>query len=172
MLWDTADLTASGPGSFQLVLNTTHPRIRNLLDKPEDPENRELMEVVEVIRYDTARQMLQYALDRDDLVDNTGPSGLSAVIRCMRSDLSVISHEQLSREHLKDLRCSHWMHAVNLAPHESPADGASLAGGPNPIMDLLRSESWRRPQTETLVATRTHLYRRASPRESPLSLPP
>ena len=50
----------------------------SILVLDDRPENRELMEVVEVIRYDTARQMLQYALDRDDLVDNTGPSGLTA----------------------------------------------------------------------------------------------
>lgn len=66
LLWATHELSASGAGSVQLALNTDHPAIRALLDDPRSPAQRQLGQI---IMYDTARQMITFALTRDDLLD-------------------------------------------------------------------------------------------------------
>jgi hypothetical protein len=65
LVLETTDLSASGPGSLRLLLNTDHPAITLLLGAADSAEARWLHEF---LRFDTTRQLLEFALANDQLV--------------------------------------------------------------------------------------------------------
>ena len=61
-----AELSSSGTGSLRLLLNTSNPTIRTLLDTPEDLQS---VVVQRFLLYDVYRQLVMCALHQDDLQD-------------------------------------------------------------------------------------------------------
>jgi hypothetical protein len=74
------DLTASALGNIRLYLNTAHPRTESALKFP-DAESSQLY--FGMIRYDVARQLLQYALRREDfsMDDDYEPESIGHVLQ-------------------------------------------------------------------------------------------
>lgn len=64
LLQDQSDLSALALGSIRLYLNTDHPAVKAALEGPDSPEAQRLQDV---LRYDTARQLIVSALANDDL---------------------------------------------------------------------------------------------------------
>jgi hypothetical protein len=61
---DTYDLDASASGNVRLLLNSDHPAVADLLDRPESPSGKMLQEF---LHYDLARQLVVAALRHEDL---------------------------------------------------------------------------------------------------------
>lgn len=81
------DLTASALGNIWLYLNTAHPRMASALHSP-DVETSQLY--FTMIRYDVARQLLQYALRREDfsLDDEYEPDSIGHVLKGLVAPLA------------------------------------------------------------------------------------
>jgi hypothetical protein len=65
LVLESVDLTASGPGSLLLYLNTSHERIRGLLGG--DFSEAQSKELKDTIHYDVTRQLVTLALRHDEL---------------------------------------------------------------------------------------------------------
>jgi hypothetical protein len=63
---ESHDLAASGAGSLRLYVNSSHERVRRIL---EDPQAGDVRDLREMVHYDVARQLLLLALRHDDLED-------------------------------------------------------------------------------------------------------
>jgi hypothetical protein len=64
LILETTDLSAAGVGSLRLLLNTDHPALRSLLSERDSADVRWLQEF---LRFDTTRQLLEFALANDEL---------------------------------------------------------------------------------------------------------
>ncbi|OHV43330.1 hypothetical protein BCD48_28475 [Pseudofrankia sp. BMG5.36] len=65
---EDTDLAASATGAVRLYLNSAHPRIRQILDAVDPSGDTELREI---IFYDTARTLLAFAAEHEDLDDES-----------------------------------------------------------------------------------------------------